>query len=166
MGWCSSIANGLAEEISDLLDGRSIACAESCTGGQVAVVLATAEGSASWFRGGIVAYQVAVKRTLLGVTAPSVFTEDAAAEMANGAARVFAADIAVSTTGLVGDAPEDGEAPGTVFIGVRVDGRTSTSRHQFAGEPAERAEAAVCTALDSVVRALRQRATAATNGHA
>ena len=92
----------LASRVAELLDGRTIATAESCTAGRLAEVLATVERATDFFRGGIVAYQEWVKRDLLGVTASSVLTPEAAAQMAIGAARLMRAEVAVSTTGVAG----------------------------------------------------------------
>jgi nicotinamide mononucleotide (NMN) deamidase PncC len=58
-----------------------------------------------------VAYQAETKRSLLHVTAPSVLSEQAATEMARGAADLFAARVAVATTGVLGDEPEEDSHP-------------------------------------------------------
>ena len=80
----------LAKRVAQLLDGRSIATAESCTAGRVAEVLACVEKATEFLRGGLVAYQDETKRRLLGVTADSVLTAEAAAQMATGARPVRA----------------------------------------------------------------------------
>src|SRR4029453_11510164 len=103
----------LARRVAELLDGRTIATAESCTAGRVATVMACVEKAAEFLRGGLVAYQDEVKRDLLGVTAGSVLTAEAAAQMAIGASRLLGADVAVSTTGVAGDEMEEGTPPGT-----------------------------------------------------
>jgi nicotinamide mononucleotide (NMN) deamidase PncC len=77
------------------LEGRLLACAESCTAGRVSGALAGVGGASEWLRGSLVAYQAEMKRSLLGVTAPSVLSERAAAEMATGAIRLFGAEVAV-----------------------------------------------------------------------
>ena len=66
----------VARRVAQLLQGRQIGTAESCTAGRVAEVLACVEEASDFLRGGLVAYQDAIKRQLLGVTAESV---DAAA---------------------------------------------------------------------------------------
>ena len=80
--------SGRAERVGELLRGRTLATAESCTAGLVAQALAATEGSMDWFRGWIVAYQSGVKRELLGVEPGPVVTESAACQMALGAARL------------------------------------------------------------------------------
>src|SRR3954451_16909090 len=112
----------LAEEIATLLDGRTVATAESVTAGRVAERLACAEGAVEFLRGGLVAYQEDTKRAMLEVRAPAVVSARAAAEMADGAVKLFGVDVAVSTTGLAGSAPQDGVPGGTVFVGTSVNG--------------------------------------------
>jgi PncC family amidohydrolase len=65
--------------VAELLDGRSIVTAESCTAGRIAEVLARIEEATDWLRGGVVAYREAVKRSLLDVRAESVLSEQARA---------------------------------------------------------------------------------------
>jgi PncC family amidohydrolase len=147
----------LAEAVAALLDGRTIAAAESCTAGRVAAALATAEGAAEFFRGGLVAYQVAVKQQLLGVSSPKVLNLRAAEEMATGAAQLLGAPVAVATTGVAGGDPVDGVPPGTVFIGTVVDDVAASARHWFPGEPEEVCAAAAEQALRDLVAALQER---------
>ena len=92
----------LAHRVAGLLGGRTIATAESCTAGRIAEVLACVESAVDFLRGGLVAYQDAVKHDLLGVVAESVLSVEAAAQMAAGAAELFDADVTVSTTGVAG----------------------------------------------------------------
>ena len=144
-----------AVEVAELLDGRSIGCAESCTAGRVAQALAAVEHASSWLRGGLVAYQLAIKRRHLGVQAESMYTEQCAAEMALGAAKLFGAEVAVSTTGVVGDEPEDGVEPGTIFVGTFVDGDLATKKHRVAELGTAASDQAAALALDDLLEHLR-----------
>jgi nicotinamide-nucleotide amidase len=144
----------LARSVVDLLGERAIATAESCTAGRVAEVLAAVEGASGFFRGGLVAYQDEVKRDLLGLTAESVFTRQAAEEMARGAARLFTAAVTVATTGVAGDSPTEGTAPGTVYIATYVDGDVDAREHRFEGDPEEVCDQARRAALTDLVRVL------------
>ena len=146
--------NELASRVADLLDGRTVATAESCTAGRIAEALATVEKAAEWLVGGLVAYQDDVKRALLNVRAPSVLSLDAAAQMARGVVPLLNADVAVATTGVAGDEPTDGVAPGTVFIATCVDGRTAAHQHRFEGSPSSVCEQARDAALRSLIAAL------------
>jgi nicotinamide-nucleotide amidase len=144
----------VARRVVELLGDRSIATAESCTAGRVSEVLACVEKATEFLRGGLVAYQDEIKRELLGVTAESVLTEQAAREMAEGARRLFGADVTVSTTGVAGDEEEEGTPPGTVYIATSVDGRTDVAVHCFDGSPEEVCDQARRQALLDLVRAL------------
>lgn len=133
---------------------RQIAIAESCTAGRVATALACVEGAVDFFRGGLVAYQESIKRRLLDVTAESVFSREAVAEMAAGVARLLDADVAVATSGLAGDDPIDGVEPGTVFIGTLVDADARTSVVVIDAPPDEVCEQATRAALVALLRHL------------
>jgi nicotinamide-nucleotide amidase len=125
----------VARAVALALDGRSVATAESCTAGRLASSLAAVEGAADFLRGGLVAYQETVKRSLLGVGARSVFSTEAASQMAAGACNLLGAEVAVATTGVVGSDSIDGVEPGTVFVGTCVHGETRSSEHRFEGSP-------------------------------
>jgi nicotinamide-nucleotide amidase len=154
----------LVARISALLGGRTVATAESCTAGRVAAAIASAEGAADFFRGGVVAYQVPVKQELLEVSTSKVLNLRTAEEMAVGATRLLRASAAVATTGVAGGEPIDGVPAGTVFIGTAVDGRASSARHWFPGEPDEVCAAAASQALRDLADALRLAAQAADAG--
>jgi len=141
----------LAAAVAERLAGRCVACAESCTAGRVSAAFAAVGGASEWLRGGVVAYQDEVKRELLGVAAPSVFTADAAVEMARGVASLLDAEIAVATTGVLGDEPEDGTPPGTVYIATLVDGSVASAEHRFEGGADEQCARAVEAALRALV---------------
>jgi nicotinamide-nucleotide amidase len=118
----------------------------------VSAVLASVGGASEWLAGGLVAYQTDAKRSVLGVTAPSVFTEQAAAEMAAGVTRLLDADVAVATTGVLGDEPEDGVSPGTIIVATDVGGDIRTTTCQVeADTPEDRCAAAVHAALSALV---------------
>jgi nicotinamide-nucleotide amidase len=127
----------VANRVAELLEGRTVATAESCTAGRVVEVLACVDHATEFLRGGVVAYQESTKRRLLGVTAPSVLTAAAAEQMARGVARLLGADVTVATTGVAGDDEEDGTPPGTVFIATCVDDAVASLVHHFEGTPQE-----------------------------
>jgi nicotinamide-nucleotide amidase len=103
--------------------GKTIACAESLTGGSLSARLARAAGASDYLVGSAVCYDVEAKRSLLGVSpetidGPGVVSRECAAEMAAGARKLFGADIVVSLTGAAGPEPHDGAPPGTVWVGL------------------------------------------------
>ena len=138
-------AEVLAENLR--LSGRTLATAESVTGGGVANALVAVDGSGAWLQGGIVAYASAVKHAVLGVPSGSVLNRDAALEMAAAARRIMSADVAIATTGCAGPEPCEGQAPGTVWIAVTVDDDAEAREFHFTGDPAEVCRAAVEAAI-------------------
>ncbi len=105
---------------------RTLALAESLTGGGVAFRITSVAGSSTYFRGGIVAYTADAKRDLLGVSPDTieregVVSEACAREMAAGARRALGADIGLSLTGAAGPEPHDGAEVGLVWIGLDAD---------------------------------------------
>jgi nicotinamide-nucleotide amidase len=101
----------IEEIIFRLLGDRSIAVAESCTGGLLAGRLTVRPGSSRWFAGGVVAYSNDAKTRLLGVD-PALIDQHGAVSaqvaeaMADGALERFDADVSCSVTGVAG--PEGG----------------------------------------------------------
>jgi nicotinamide-nucleotide amidase len=136
---------GLSERLAEL--GRTVAVAESLTGGQLSARLASAPGSGHWYRGAVVAYATEVKRKLLGVPAVPAVSMPAAAAMAEGACRALDADIGLSVTGVAGPDPQDGSPPGTVWVGLRLDGTTRTRCLDLPGTPAQIVDATCDCAL-------------------
>lgn len=107
--------------------GRSLAVAESLTGGLLAATLVDVPGASTVFRGGVVAYATDLKAELLGVEAALLESRGAvdpevAAQMAAGVRERLGADVGVSTTGVAGPDPQDGQQPGTVYVAVDVRG--------------------------------------------
>ena len=80
-------------------------------------------GASATFRGGVLAYATELKERLLGVPGPLLEAEgpvsaQVAAAMAAGVRDGLDATFGVALTGVAGPDPQDGNAPGTVFIGV------------------------------------------------
>ena len=142
------------------LQGKTIATAESCTGGGIGEALTCVCGSSAVFKGGIISYTNAVKINQFGVDRELLDREGAvsapvAEAMASGARKALSADIAVSVTGLAGpDGDEFGRPVGTVFIGFSSGSRTIAKQFRFEGnrEDVRRqaAEAALQLILDEV----------------
>lgn len=148
-----------AREVADHLDGRTVATAESCTAGRIGRALAAVENAADFFRGTLVAYQEEIKRAHLGVEADSVYSREAAEQMALGACELLGAEAAVATTGVVGGDPQDGVPPGTVFVATAVDGVASGIRYRFDGEPEDICEQASEQALRDLASVLARVST-------
>ena len=152
----------LASAVAARLGNRTLACAESCTAGRLSQTFVEVDGAEAWFRGGVVAYQVPVKRSLLGVTELSVLGEAAVAQMAAGAAELFSAEVTISTSGVLGGEPKDGVDPGTVFVATCVEGSVTSRTHHFDGTSDEMLDAAVRQALYDLLSAVAEPQTAST----
>lgn len=155
-----------AERIGRLMqaDGRTIAVAESLTGGELSARLAVASDAGEWYRGAVVAYSRTVKHDVLGVSPGPVVSARAAAEMARCAAQLLEADVAVAVTGVGGPDPQDDRPPGTVYVAVHGEGRTMTSEHHFDGEPADIVEATCHTALEFLAELCEEASSAVAAG--
>lgn len=114
------------DQVADLLAGRTIATAESCTAGMVAARLTDRAGSSAYVAGGVVSYSNEAKMELLGVDSKllqehGAVSEPVAEAMAAGALERFGADTAVAITGIAGPGGGSPEKPvGTVCFTVRL----------------------------------------------
>lgn len=141
-----------AERIAERIQGSgvTIGVSESLTSGLLASFLGAAPSSSDWFLGGLTAYATSVKRSVLGVTAEAVVSEESAAQMAEGTAKLLGADLALSITGSGGPEPQDGQEPGTVFIGLAAadQAHPAVFGKFFDGDPEAVIHSTVGAALD------------------
>jgi nicotinamide-nucleotide amidase len=98
--------------------GWQLGAAESLTGGQLAAAISEGPQASEWFKGGIVAYQPATKRRLLGVSDGPVVSERCALEMARGVSALLEAEVGLAVTGVGGPGSDEGQAAGTVWMAV------------------------------------------------
>jgi nicotinamide-nucleotide amidase len=122
------------ELVAELLAGRRVATAESCTAGLLAARLTERPGSSEYVAGGAVVYANEAKTDVLGVDPALIadhgaVSEPVAAAMAEGALRRFDADTAVAVTGIAGPGGGTPDKPvGTVCWCVRLGEGKSLSR--------------------------------------
>lgn len=129
----------LEEAVVRLLTERdkSVATAESCTGGLIANRITDVPGASEVFRYGFVTYANEAKRDLLGVSWDDLLehgavSEPVARQMAEGALRVGGAEVAVAVTGIAGPTGGSVDKPvGTVFLAVAVKGGATKVVKQF-----------------------------------
>lgn len=134
---------------------HTIAFAESLTAGLAAGRCADVPGASAWLRGGVVAYSSDVKFDVLGVSPGQVVTAACAEQLADAARRVLNASVGVGLTGVAGPEPVEGHAPGTVFLGLSIEGRPTTSAQvRLPGDRMRVRQLSVISALDMVRRAL------------
>ncbi|MFC4376835.1 CinA family protein [Nocardia halotolerans] len=139
-----------ASDVGDYAERHdlTVAVAESLTGGNLATALAAAPDSAEWFHGGVVAYSVSVKQSVLGVPDVPVVSETAALAMAEGVRALTDADVAAATTGVGGPGTEEGQPVGSVWCAVATRDTSWAVHRQFDGEPGEILDQSVQCALD------------------
>jgi nicotinamide-nucleotide amidase len=150
------------EQVARLLAGRTIAAAESCTGGLLAARLTDRAGSSAYFLGGIVAYSNQAKISLVGV-APSLIerfgavSTEVAEALASGAAERLGAQIGAGITGIAGPGGGTAEKPvGLVCISVcSGDGASLTRSTRMPGGRSDIRERSVTVAMHLLRRLLQ-----------
>ena len=148
----------IEDAVARALDGLTLGLAESLTGGLVASRLVNVVGASAWFRGAVVSYASEVKYDVLGVPEGPVVSEEAARSMAEGARRVLGADVGLAITGVAGPDPQDGQAPGTVYVGLALPGQpTEAVALSVPGDRDRIRQYATISALDLLRRRLGAR---------
>jgi nicotinamide-nucleotide amidase len=120
----SEDGSSVDEQVAGLLAGRTVATAESCTGGLMAARLTERAGSSAYALGGVVVYSNAAKTRLAGVPAELIerhgaVSAEVAAALADGAIARFGAQLGIGITGIAGPGGGSAEKPvGTVCVSV------------------------------------------------
>jgi nicotinamide-nucleotide amidase len=145
--------------------GLTVATAESLTGGLIGAALTSVPGSSTVYRGGVVAYATDLKHLLLGVDADLLHRvgavhPDVARGMAEGVRHRLGADYGVGVTGVAGPDPQDGAAPGTVWLGLAGPGGSRVVDVSASGSRSDVRLATTARALAGLLEAV----TGATDG--
>jgi len=117
------------EMLGELLRSKqkSLAVAESCTGGNIGHLITSIPGSSAYFKGGVIAYENAVKEHVLGVSPETLNTHGAVSQqvveqMALGVKKLMKSDFAIATSGIAGpDGGTEAKPVGTVWIAIAGD---------------------------------------------
>lgn len=140
--------------------GKTLATAESCTGGKIAQMITSVAGASGYFKGSVVSYSNAAKIDILGVEADliaqhDVVSAEVAIAMAANAKRLLQTDYALATTGNAGPTSEPGKAEvGMVFIALATPDKVLVSEFNF-GQPREKViDRAVNKALEMLQQAI------------
>lgn len=139
---------------------RTVATAESCTGGLLAAVLTERAGSSAFYRGGATAYSDDAKAALVDVPPQLIGGHGAvssvvAAAMARGARQRLGADIGLGVTGIAGpDGATPGKPVGLVHVAVDASFHAAARRLQLRSDRAGNRLASVAAALDLLEEAL------------
>jgi nicotinamide-nucleotide amidase len=124
-------------------NGKTLATAESCTGGKIAQLITSVPGASSYFKGGIVSYATETKVTVLGISKAfieehSVVSKEVASAMALNVQKIMQTDYAIATTGNAGPTKGDGDAEvGTVCIALATPNGVLVEEFNF-GQPREK----------------------------
>ncbi|MFL0684826.1 MAG: competence/damage-inducible protein A [Algoriphagus aquaeductus] len=117
--------------------GKTLALAESCSGGYVSHLVTTVPGSSDYFQGSVVPYHNQFKENILGVKSETLasfgaVSEQTAMEMAEGVRRIFGSDFGLASTGIAGPDGGSEEKPvGTVWIACAGEGFLETRKLQL-----------------------------------
>ena len=150
-------AETMESVVLDILRSRglTLGLAESVTGGLVSGRLSAIPGASDVLRGCVVSYASEVKFDLLGVPRGPVVTEAAAIAMAQGACRVLGSDVGLSLTGVAGPTEQEGQAVGTVCVGIALPGEPAfATTLRMPGQRDQMRQMSVISALDVLRRRL------------
>lgn len=153
----------LAEAVGKLLQeqGKTIACAESCTGGYLSKLFTENAGSSAYFQGTVIPYHNELKVQILGVKQQTIaqfgaVSEETVTEMAENVRKLLHADLGVATSGIAGPGGGSEEKPvGTVWIALADGVKTQTKLFHF---PFDR-EGNIDITANSVLNLVRQTLT-------
>lgn len=147
----------LEEKVARVLriNKKTIAVAESVTGGIVSERLTRIPGSSDYFVGGTVCYHVRAKVLLAGIE-PKIIakhglvSEETAAGLARGIRQKLHADLALGITGVAGPQPHDGKPVGTVFVALADEEKERVQQFLFEGSRDDIRDRAARAALKMV----------------
>ncbi len=148
----------LSCDVLQALKGKTLATAESCTGGGIGAALTAIPGSSAIYKGGVISYTNEIKQNILGVDSNlleqyGAVSEPVALAMAQGAKNLLKTDIAVSVTGLAGpDGDDRGNPVGLVYIGYADNNATICKKCYFEGDRDSVRQQAVETALAIILQ--------------
>ena len=147
----------LCSDVLAALKGKTLATAESCTGGMIGAALTAGPGASKVYKGGIISYWSDVKQELLGVDPEDLknlgpVSAQVAGSMADGARKALHTDYGISVTGLAGpDGDEFGKPVGTVFVGLSTRSKTVARQFRFYGDREDIRNQAARAALEFIL---------------
>ena len=134
----------------------TVSTAESCTGGKIGSIFTSLSGASQYLKGGVIAYDNAIKEEVLCVPAPLIERFGAVSQpcveaMATGVLRLFHTDYAVATSGIAG--PEGGTAEkpvGTLWVAIATPQICSAKKFIFSGDRLRNIDRFAVTALNEL----------------
>ena len=145
-------------EVIHRLNGKTLATAESLTGGGIGAALTAVSGSSAVYKGGVISYTDEIKHNVLGVRQELLDRYGAvsawvAGEMVSGVRKLLKTDIAVSVTGLAGPSGDEyGNPVGTVYIGYEDHQRSVVRHFCFEGDRESVRSQTIEAALDLILQ--------------
>lgn len=148
--------NALLTQIAEDLQkkGKTLATAESCTGGMIGMEITSLPGSSSYYLGGVISYANEVKNKVLNVPKEELenygaVSSQVAKSMASGARKTIGADFAIATTGIAGPGGATKDKPvGLVYIGIATEDEVFAYRNVFKGNRDEVRKQATITSFE------------------
>lgn len=134
--------------------GKTISCAESCTGGLISELFTSVPGSSGYFLGSVTSYANSVKTGVLGVCEETIakygaVSSECVKEMAEGIRRITGSDFSVATSGIAGPGGGSPEKPvGLVWIAVNSENGTETFSHTYKNDRRRNIERFAASALN------------------
>jgi len=153
----------LCSDVLKALKGKTLATAESCTGGGIGAALTAVAGASKVYVGGVVSYTNDIKNRVLGVDQAvldkyGAVSSPVAGAMASGVRNLMKCDVAVSVTGLAGPGGDDfGNPVGTVCIGYADRHQTLAKKFRFYGDREEIRQQAVKAALELILEVRNEK---------
>ncbi|MFZ4123213.1 MAG: CinA family protein [Candidatus Planktophila sp.] len=140
---------------------ETLSTAESITGGGLGYAITSVPGSSEIYVGGSIAYHSEIKQSHLGVSlelikSKTVYSEEVALEMAEGALKTFKTTWAIATTGVAGPDSSDGVQAGTVWVAI-AGPITQSIQLALDGERENIRSGTVASAIGTFARILRSR---------
>jgi nicotinamide-nucleotide amidase len=138
--------------------GKTVATAESCTGGFIAHLITSQAGSSAVYKGSVVSYANSVKESALGVDSRTLLehgavSEETVTEMVNGVLKAMETDYAIATSGIMGPDGGSAEKPiGTVWIAVANNRRVKAVKQHFRFDRQRNIELTAYTAFNILRR--------------
>lgn len=117
--------------------GKTLATAESCTGGKIAESFTSIPGASKYFKGSVVSYATEAKINVLNISENiinkhSVVSKEVAEAMSESALKLFNTDYAIATTGNAGPEKGDSDAEvGTVYIAIATKNEVYSEEFNF-----------------------------------
>ena len=135
--------------------GKTLSCAESCTGGMISHLITTISGSSEYYLGSVTSYHPAVKTKVLGVEPETIESEGivsaaVAAAMARGVRALTGSTYSLSTTGWADAYGDEHEPAGTVWVGVDGPLGTRTAKFSFRNDRKRNIERFAASAINEL----------------